>query len=80
MCRLSDKILFEGVYSSHPIFSEIIKYVAFLDVDKETQMERINERKLKDRFINEWIPLENKYFDHYKLEDICDVIILTYLR
>lgn len=73
--KLSDKILFEGVYSSHPIFSEIIKYVAFLDVDKETQMERINERKLKDRFINEWIPLEEEYFRRLEILKVISVII-----
>lgn len=73
--KLCDKVIIEGVYSSHPLFSEYIKYIAFLDVDKETQMERINDRELKDRFINEWIPLEEEYFTRLEIFKLTDIII-----
>ena len=28
-----------------------------------------------DRFLNEWMPLENKYFEKYKFLDNADIII-----
>ncbi|MBQ8292550.1 MAG: hypothetical protein IJX78_01935 [Bacilli bacterium] len=72
---LKKKLILEGVYSYHPYFNEEIDYLAYIYVDDKTQMNRIEKRELKERFINEWIPLENKYFDYYKLEDICDIIV-----
>lgn len=72
---LKNKVVLEGVYSYHKYFNDLIDYLAYLQVDEKTQFNRVSNRRLKDKFINEWIPLENKYFDYYKLEDICDVII-----
>ena len=72
---LKNKVILEGVYSYHNYFNDLIDYLAYLQVDEKTQFNRVSNRTLKERFINEWIPLENKYFDYYKLEDICDVII-----
>lgn len=73
--QLKDKVILEGVYSSSPYFRELIDKIMYLYVDKETQLERINNRFLKERFIKEWIPSEEKYFDHIKIEEICDLII-----
>ena len=72
---LKNKVILEGVYSYHPYFNNLIDCLAYIQVDKETQVNRVSNRILKDKFINEWIPLENKYFDYYKLEDICNIII-----
>lgn len=72
---LKNKVILEGVYSYHKYFNELIDYLAYLQVDFETQIKRVGNRTLKDKFLNEWIPLENKYFDYYKLEDNCDIII-----
>ncbi len=72
---LKNKVILEGVYSYHPYFNNLIDYLAYLQVDPNTQIKRIENRPLKDKFINEWIPLENKYFDYHQLEDNCDVII-----
>lgn len=72
---LKNKVILEGVYSYHPYFNNLIDCLAYIQVDKETQLNRVSNRILKDKFINEWIPLENKYFEYYKLEDICDIII-----
>lgn len=72
---LKNKVILEGVYSYHKHFNDLIDYLAYIQVDLSTQMKRIENRTLKDKFINEWIPLENKYFDYYKLEDICNIII-----
>ncbi len=72
---LKKKTIIEGVYSNHSYFKELIDYNTYLYVDDETQLKRVLNRTLKDRFINEWIPLENKYFDYYQLEDHCNLII-----
>lgn len=72
---LKDKVILEGVYSASIYFRELIDKIAYLYVDKETQLKRINNRSLKDRFISEWIPLEEKYFEHILIEEIADIII-----
>ena len=36
---------------------------------------KIEQRELKDRFFNEWIPLEEKYFTRFDIFRHCDVII-----
>lgn len=72
---LKDKVILEGVYSASIYFRELIDKTAYLFVDKETQLKRINNRSLKEKFINEWIPLEEKYFEHILIEEIADIII-----
>ncbi len=72
---LKDKIILEGVYSNHRYFRDLIDYSAYMVLDGETQNIRVNNRDMKDRFINEWIPLENKYFDDYQLEQNSDILI-----
>ena len=73
--ELKNKVILEVVYSYHKHFNYLIDYLVYIYVDEVTQLERVNNRVMKERFINEWIPLENKYFDYYKLYDICDLII-----
>ena len=73
--KLKDKVLIEGVYSYHPYFNSLIDKCAYLFVDQSTQIERIMLRDNGDRFLNEWMPLENKYFEKYKFLDNADIII-----
>ena len=72
---LKDKIILEGVYSYHSYFQEYIDQLIYLHINKDEQLERINQRALKNRFINEWIPMEEKYYDSIKVESICNLII-----
>lgn len=72
---LKNKVILEGVYSYHPHFNEYIDYLGYIYIDEKTQMQRVEQRRMKERFINEWIPLENKYFNFYKLENICNILI-----
>ena len=55
----------EGTYSCHPQLRKYYDITIILDIDSETQkqrlLEREGEKKLKD-FIEKWIPLEEKYF------------------
>ncbi len=73
--ELKDKILFEGVYSYHPFFNNLIDKCAYLFVKQSTQIERIMLREKVELYLNEWIPLENKYFEKYKFLDNADIII-----
>ena len=55
----------EGTYSHHPYFGEPYDWKLLLTVDEETQRRRILQRPafLHQRFFEEWIPMENRYFD-----------------
>ena len=55
----------EGSYSMHPAFADFYDFSVFLEISSELQKERImtrNTPEKAERFFNEWIPLENKYF------------------
>lgn len=70
--------LIEGVYSHHPYFGPVYQGRIFLSVDKETQRDRVLRRNgpdLYDRFIKEWIPKENAYFDKFAIKEKSDLII-----
>lgn len=69
----------EGVYSLHPSLQYAYDYKVFLTMDSKVQMERICKRsggKLQ-RFINEWIPLEEHYFRELNIEEQCHLSIDT---
>lgn len=73
--ELKQHIILEGVYSSHPYFEDLIDSVMFLNVDKKTQLERVSNRALKERFITEWIPLEEMYFSNINILKKADIIV-----
>lgn len=84
--KLVDKIevsfkrvnIIEGVYSMHPLLLPYYDINVFLTAPKEMCIERIRERNgdiLLKRFVNEWIPKEDKYFIHFKIEEKCDIRI-----
>lgn len=57
--------IIEGTYSHHPYFGNPYDLKILLTVDDETQRRRIQDRPefLHKRFFEEWIPMENRYFD-----------------
>ena len=67
----------EGSYSLHPNFDQFYDLRVFLTLNKEEQLKRLLKRsgpeKLK-RFQNEWIPMEEKYFDFFKIQEKCDFV------
>ncbi len=77
----SNKVLIiEGSYSFSHNFYSSYDYRVFLNCDKETQLNRINNRVGSDRlqqFIDKWIPLEEKYFEHYNPSKYADIILDT---
>ncbi|WP_099468518.1 uridine kinase family protein [Konateibacter massiliensis] len=66
--------IMEGSYSMHPYFKNPYDINIFLNIDDEEQIANIRERngeeKLK-RFIEEWIPKENIYFQTFQIEEGC---------
>jgi len=69
----------EGVYSMHPEIAEACLYDIniFMQIDEATQRQRLKERspQLYERFINEWIPMESKYFETYNIVNKCNYVI-----
>ena len=73
-----DIVIIEGVYSMHPLLINNYDLLIYLDVDSKKQLERIEERNgtlMLDKWINEWIPLENKYFKEANIKNTADYII-----
>lgn len=71
--------IIEGSYSCHPEISESYDMKVFVTTDKATQESRILSRN-KDKapmFFSKWIPLEEKYFSYFGIEESCDYLIVT---
>lgn len=64
-------VIIEGVYSCHPEFWQIYDKKYFLCIDKDLQRKRILERNPDnaDMFFAKWIPLEDRYFEEFKLRE-----------
>lgn len=67
----------EGTYSHHPFFGSHCDLRVFLTVCPETQHQRILQRPsfLHRRFFEEWIPMENRYFEHYAIPAKADMVL-----
>lgn len=68
----------EGSYSCHPSMWEYYDLRIFLTVDNAEQLRRIEHRNGSGAlavFREKWIPLEERYFKAFDLENRCDLII-----
>ena len=68
--------IIEGAYSCHPKFSAYYNLRIFLDIDKKQQIKRIKERDGEvayEMFRDKWIPMEELYFEAYKIKESSDV-------
>ncbi len=67
----------EGTYSLHPYFGDVYDWKVFLSVDTQLQRSRILCRPphLHDRFFRDWIPMEQQYFDHFRIPERCDLVL-----
>ena len=66
--------IIEGSYSCHPYFGDVYQVRFFVELSAEEQRTRILERNGEEkyqRFVNEWIPMENRYFDTFGIRDKC---------
>lgn len=65
-------VIIEGAYSQHPYFEDAYNLCVFCEISEEEQRIRIRERNgetMLERFVNEWIPKENAYFEKYKIRE-----------
>ena len=69
--------IIEGTYSHHPYFGNPYDLKIILTVDEETQRKRILERPvfLHRRFFEEWIPMENRYYEVFRIIDQANLIL-----
>ena len=56
--------------------SGLYDITVFLRIDEVFQRRGLKERSphLLERFIYEWIPMENKYFEHFGIPEKCDLL------
>ena len=76
--RKTHLTVIEGAYSMHPELEKAYDYSVFLSVSEKTQKERIKKRNtpaFAQRFFNEWIPKEQKYFAQMHVKERCKEII-----
>jgi uridine kinase len=69
-------IVVEGAYSMHPELQGFYDLSVFLEIAPDKQRRRIikrNSQALAERFFNEWIPLELKYFKEFDIPNKCAV-------
>ena len=68
----------EGAYCHHPYFGEYLDVKVFSDVTADNQMRRIKKRngdQIAEIFINKWIPMEEKYFETYRIKENAHFVI-----
>ncbi len=76
--RKRDLVIVEGTYSCHPLFCSCYDMKVFADIGPKRQKERILKRNgahMLRRFIDEWIPKEEIYFDTFRIKEICDLVL-----
>ena len=73
--EIKNNVLLVGVYSYHPRIRKYVDKLCYLIVNNNDQLNRLRERKMFDRFINEWVPLENIYFNSYDFIGLADILI-----
>lgn len=77
--KLSKYIVIEGVYSQQEILRKYYNFNIFTTITEEVQHQRLKKRnpKLFDRFITEWLPLEEEYFTNQDIEILSDYQIIV---
>jgi len=70
----------EGSYSMHPTLSDHYDLKVFLAVEADDQSRRILRRNgpaMHRRFMEEWVPKENRYFEEFEIASKCDIVLWT---
>lgn len=67
--------IIEGSYSHHPYFEDPYDLKVFLTVNPEVRVQRIMARPafLQKRFLEEWIPMEQAYFEKFQIGEKADL-------
>lgn len=71
----------EGSYSMHPALRGYYDLTMCLIVDPSERLRRLEARnpRILQRFIDEWIPLENRYFESTNTQGSADLLVDTAL-
>lgn len=71
----------EGSYSMHPALRGYYDLTMCLIVDPSERLRRLEARnpRMLQRFINGWIPLENRYFESTNTQGSADLLVDTAL-
>lgn len=75
--RVGTLAVVEGSYSLHPELAGMYDIRVLLTIDPAKQEKRILEREGEEkleRFRNEWIPLENRYFAETNIRERCGLV------
>jgi len=70
--------IIEGVYSCHPVLGDYMDMRVFMDVEPSEQQARIklrNSLKIAADYFEKWIPMEETYFETYKIREAADAVI-----
>ena len=70
--------IFEGSYSQHPFVGKTtVNLRIFVDISPEKQKERLMARSPEklERFLTEWIPIENAYFQSFHIKEHADLCV-----
>lgn len=69
--------IIEGSYCCNKHLFNFYDLHIFLDIDEETQKQRILERNGKnaEMFFSKWIPMEEEYFEKYNIREKCEIKI-----
>ena len=71
--------IIEGSYSHHPYFGDPYDLRVYLLVDPQVRTERLRCRPehLRERYFREWIPMEQRYFEAFQIEEKADLVLDT---
>ena len=62
----------EGSYAHHPALGDYADLKVFSTVEEGEQMARIlrrNGERMAEMFRSRWIPMEERYFDHFAIRE-----------
>ena len=74
-CQVS---VIEGAYALNPFFGKYYDLSVFMKVSSQEQIQRIKHRNGDSTmFEQKWIPLEQRYFKHFNIEETADFVVDT---
>lgn len=72
--------IIEGSYCMRPELRGLYHYSVFLSCPLEQQISRIlsrNGEEMLNNFTSRWIPMENAYFEAFRVKEACSLVIET---
>lgn len=80
-CPPAALTVIEGSYSQHPMLTPYYDLKIFLTCQRSIQNARLQRRESKSGFYDEfqryWIPMEERYHDHFRVPENADLLLNT---